>query len=248
MENKCVAVGLRVDIRSRPFVLIVRGKRLFSGIVYKTGSGVLRYNERRRRRRRPRRRHLPGAHFSRSSRVVRSSPVCARVVVVVVWLSHFFLRFSLQESNPGTPFASVVRAHPSSVGSFAFYRPRHAMIGLTTRVSDPDPAPATARATTADADVRHRPPGGSGFGKKPLDLRYNEMWNDWAGDGPLLPAAEPARGAHGQLALSWKNLTVEVRHTAGTLFGRSTTTRKQILTNGQCTLGAARRGVHVKAK
>lgn len=101
------------------------------------------------------------------------------------------------------------------------------MIGLATRASDPTPAFAAT-----DADVPHRPPAVSGRTKM-LDLRYNEMWNDWAGDELLLPAAaEPARCAHGQLVLSWKNLTVEVRHTVGSLFGPSKTTRKEILTDG----------------
>lgn len=103
------------------------------------------------------------------------------------------------------------------------------MIGLTTRVSETTPAHAVTGPNAANF-VRHGP---SGLQMKTLDLRYNEMWNDWAGDGLLLPDEQPrGRYAHGELTLSWKNLSVEVRHTAGTLFGRSTTTRKQILTNG----------------
>lgn len=63
-----------------------------------------------------------------------------------------------------------------------------------------------------------------------LDLRYNEMWNDWNGNGESL---EPNKFDHDHLVLSWKRLNVSVKKTTHKFFKSSETTYKQILHNGQ---------------
>lgn len=68
--------------------------------------------------------------------------------------------------------------------------------------------------------------------KETLDLRYNEMWNDWDGTGETA-TDEERRHPRGQLVLSWKRLNVTVKRTAEKFFTRSHTTYTQILHNGK---------------
>lgn len=63
-----------------------------------------------------------------------------------------------------------------------------------------------------------------------LDLRYNEMWNDC--DGAYEPKEPPVQNAHGQIVLSWKNLSVSVKKADKKLFGRTKVAYKPILVNG----------------
>lgn len=64
-----------------------------------------------------------------------------------------------------------------------------------------------------------------------MDLRYNEMWNDWDGtDESKTPKEE---SIHGNLVLSWKKINVHVKQTTQKFFQRSKTSYKQILHNGE---------------
>lgn len=62
-----------------------------------------------------------------------------------------------------------------------------------------------------------------------LNLRYNEMWNDWDGANECV---EPKPREHGQLVLSWRELNVFVKKTTDKFVGTSKTAYKQILFNG----------------
>eukprot|EP00102_Acyrthosiphon_pisum_P025404 XP_016662614.1 PREDICTED: protein scarlet isoform X2 [Acyrthosiphon pisum] len=64
--------------------------------------------------------------------------------------------------------------------------------------------------------------------KSSLDLRYNEMWNDWDG---MDEHQTPKESVHGHLVLSWKNINVQVKQTTQKFFQRSKTSYKQILHN-----------------
>ncbi|XP_025203991.1 protein scarlet-like isoform X2 [Melanaphis sacchari] len=63
---------------------------------------------------------------------------------------------------------------------------------------------------------------------KSLDLRYNEMCNDW---NSLHECLDPKKYEHGQLVLSWKRLNVSVEYTTQNFFVSSKITRQQILYN-----------------
>ncbi|KAF0757204.1 protein scarlet-like, partial [Aphis craccivora] len=63
---------------------------------------------------------------------------------------------------------------------------------------------------------------------KSLNLRYNEMCNDWDG---LHEYLDPKKYEHGQLVLSWKRLNVSVENTTQNFFISSKVTRQQILYN-----------------
>lgn len=64
---------------------------------------------------------------------------------------------------------------------------------------------------------------------KSLNLRYNEMCNDWDG---LHEYLDPKKYEHGQLVLSWKRLNVSVENTTQNFFISSKVTHQQILYNG----------------
>lgn len=64
-----------------------------------------------------------------------------------------------------------------------------------------------------------------------LDMRYNEMWNDWDGTGEV---QKPKMGSpQGQLELSWKKLNVTVEQTIHKFFLQSKIIYNQILHNGK---------------
>lgn len=63
---------------------------------------------------------------------------------------------------------------------------------------------------------------------KSLNLRYNEMCNDWDG---LHECIDPMKYEHGQLVLSWKRLNVSVEKITQKFFQKSKITRQQILYN-----------------
>lgn len=70
-----------------------------------------------------------------------------------------------------------------------------------------------------------------------LDLRYNEMWNDWDGTGERRRDSgrwfDDVPCEDGQLVLSWKRLNVYATITKHTFFGSSEVVHKQILRNGE---------------
>ncbi|XP_050436668.1 protein scarlet-like [Adelges cooleyi] len=68
--------------------------------------------------------------------------------------------------------------------------------------------------------------------KTMLDLRYNEMWNDW--DGSAGDFGEPVileQQQHGRLVLSWKRLNVSVTKKVHRLVKPTKVTSKQLLFN-----------------
>jgi len=64
---------------------------------------------------------------------------------------------------------------------------------------------------------------------KSLNLRYNDMCNDWDG---LHECLDQKNYEHGQLVLSWKRLNVSVKEITQKFFESSKITRQQILYNG----------------
>ncbi|XP_060864829.1 protein scarlet-like [Metopolophium dirhodum] len=64
--------------------------------------------------------------------------------------------------------------------------------------------------------------------RRTLDLRYNEMWNDWDGMDEHQTTKE---SVHGHLVLSWKKINVQVKQTTQKFFQPSKTSYKQILHN-----------------
>jgi len=68
------------------------------------------------------------------------------------------------------------------------------------------------------------------FQRRTLDLRYNEMWNDWDN---TYEQQMPKKFIHGHLVLSWKKINVQVKQTTKTFFHGSKTSYKQILHNGE---------------
>ncbi|XP_022162902.1 protein scarlet-like [Myzus persicae] len=69
---------------------------------------------------------------------------------------------------------------------------------------------------------------GTKLQRRMLDLRYNEMWNDWDGTNGH---QTPKESIHGHLVLSWKKINVYVEQITQKFFQPSKTTYKQILHN-----------------
>ncbi|XP_027845081.2 protein scarlet-like [Aphis gossypii] len=69
---------------------------------------------------------------------------------------------------------------------------------------------------------------GTKLQRRTLDLRYNEMWNDWDN---TYEQQMPKKFVHGHLVLSWKKISVQVKQTTKTFFHGSKTSYKQILHN-----------------
>lgn len=66
--------------------------------------------------------------------------------------------------------------------------------------------------------------------QKTLDLRYNELWNDWATADELQSKTDDV---HGESLLSWRHLTVSAKQVTQKFFKRSEITYKNILDNGE---------------
>ncbi|XP_026807077.1 protein scarlet-like isoform X1 [Rhopalosiphum maidis] len=69
---------------------------------------------------------------------------------------------------------------------------------------------------------------GTKLQRRTLDLRYNEMWNDW---DSTAEHQMPKKYVHGHLVLSWKKINVHVKQTTKTFFRGTKTSYKQILHN-----------------
>lgn len=67
--------------------------------------------------------------------------------------------------------------------------------------------------------------------KQTLDLRYNDLWDDWDATDEF---QNQTGDAHGPLLLSWKKLNVSVEQITQKIFRPAEVTYKKILDNSKC--------------